>query len=107
MTLDNSRIDKIFWLFGAVLPIPENDSRKKALEAVVGGKLEVIIPQFMKLLSLMLKENPEAAEMWFTFFSQSIAYIKNESDKMPDNSMTEEELERFWKIYGITHKYQK
>jgi len=104
MTLDNSRIDKVFWLFGNIMPLPEDESKKKALEAIIGGKIEQTVQQFMKLLSLMIKQNPDDAEMWIRFVSQSIRYMQRETDKMPDTDMSEEELERFWKIYGITHR---
>jgi len=104
LTLDNSRIDKAFWLVGYVLPIPEDDAKKKALEAIVGGKLETIIPQFMKMLSLMIKENHETSEMWIQFFTQLLRYINGESDDMPEVNIPQEEINKIWTIYDINHK---
>ncbi|QMU53530.1 MAG: hypothetical protein GKS07_10980 [Nitrosopumilus sp.] len=104
MTLNNSRVEKIFWMFGHIMPLPQDDAKKKALEGIIGGKLETIVPQFMKLLSLMIKENPEVAEMWFEFFSQSVSYIREDSDEMPEVSIPQEEINRIWTVYDINHK---
>jgi len=96
--LDDSRIDETFWLFGLVFPIP-NDSKKKAqFDALVGGKVEKIIPQFIHMLSRLIKDNPQTAEMWFDFVSQGIAYMKGESDKLPDVDYPQEEINRLMRI---------
>lgn len=98
MTLDNNRIDETFWLFGLVMPIPEDDSKKKALEGIVGGKLETVIPQFMKMLGLMIKQNHETAEMWIKFVSESLDYIQKKSDKLPEVDIPQEEINRLIRI---------
>ncbi len=98
MTLDDSRVDETFWLFGLVMPIPQDDSKKKALEAIIGGKLETIVPQFMKMLSLMIKDNHDAAEMWISFVSESLDYIQGKSNKLPDVDYPQEEINRLMRI---------
>jgi len=102
--IDNSRVDKIFWLFGHVMPMPQDESKRKALEAILGGKMEQVTQQFMKLLSLMMKQNPETAEMWIEFISQATSYMQCKSDKIPETNLSDEELERLWQVYGVNHK---
>ncbi len=107
MTLDNDRIDKIFWLFGNILPIPQDDAKRKALEAIVGGKLQTIIPQFMHMLSIMMKQNHEVSEMWIEFFSQSLDYIQCISDESPQVDLPQGEIDKIWKVYAINHRNKK
>lgn len=96
--LDDSRIDEVFWLFSLVFPIPSDSKKKTQFDALVGGKVEKIIPQFIHMLSQLIKDNPQTAEMWFDFVSQGISYMKKESNKLPDVEYPQDEIEKLMRI---------
>ena len=96
--LDDSRVDEAFWLFGLVFPMTEDSKKKAQFDALFGGNIEKIIPQFIHMLSQLIKDNPQTAEMWFDFVSQSISYMKKESDKLPDVEYPQEQIEKLMRI---------
>ena len=70
--MNHNRIDEFFWLFGLVFPIPTDPKKKEQFDALVGGKIESVIPQFIHILSQLIKDNEKESEMWFRFLSQGV-----------------------------------
>ena len=96
--MNEKRIDEFFWLFGLVFPIPEDSKKKLQFDALVGGKIEKVIPQFIHMLSQLIKDNEEKSEMWFTFLRQGIDYMQEKSSKLPDVDYPQEEIDRLMRI---------
>ena len=88
MTLDDSRINEFFDVSSWVLPVPNDPKKIAQIEALTGGqKLEKIIPQFINVFKLMVKQNKETSEMWFRFFRQGIDFMDGTRNMPPDIEM--------------------
>jgi len=96
--LNHNRIDEFFWLFGIVFPIPQDIKKKAKFDALVNGKMETIIPQFIHILSQLIKDNEKDAEMWFRFLSEGVDYMTEKSNQLPETSIPQEEINRLMEI---------
>ena len=96
--MNHNRIDEFFWLFGIVFPIPEDPKRKEKFDLLVGGKIENIIPQFIHILSQLIKDNEKDAEMWFRFLSEGVDYMTEKTNELPDTSIPQEEITKLMRI---------
>ena len=97
--MNQNRIDEFFWLFGTVFPIPESEEKKAKFEALTGGvKLEIAIPQMLKIVSTLIQDNQEDAKMWFRFLKQGIDYMTEQSNKLPEVSIPQDEINRLMGI---------
>jgi len=96
--MNQNRIDEFFWLFGLVFPIPQDSKKKEQFDALVGGKIEKVMPQFIHMLGQLIKDNEEKSQMWFTFLNQGIQYMQEKSNKLPDVDYPQEEIEKLMRI---------
>ena len=97
--MNKLRVDEFFWLLGNVFPMPESPEKKAKFEALTGGvKLETAIPQMLKIVSQLLLDNEEQAELWFRFFREGIDYMNEESNQLPEVGYPREEIERLMRI---------
>lgn len=91
--INNKRLDDMFFLFGLVLPLGD-EQKKTAFEAIVGMKLEEIVPIVLKGISEQIKANPEAGEGYLDFVVQAIQYAKEETDDLPETQYDPEKLKQ-------------
>ena len=81
MTLDIKKIREMFWLFGMILPI--QDENKEAIKATLGHGLEEVIPDLMIVISQYCERNPEEFESYMQFLIEALAYMRNERKDHP------------------------
>ena len=97
--MNNNRIDEFFWLFGTVFPFPNDSTKKERFEMLTGGvKLETAIPEVLKIISRLIQDNKEDAEMWFRFFRQGIDYMMENSNDLPETTIPQDEINRLMRI---------
>jgi len=97
--MNKNRIDEFFWLFGTVFPFPQSQEKRQKFEVLTGGiKLETAIPQMLKIISQLIQDNQNDAEMWFRFFKEGIDYMNETSYNLPEVSIPQEEISRLMRI---------
>lgn len=80
--LIESRVAESFWLFSNTLPIGEKQSQR--LIQAFGEDISKMLPELIQKFVQVCKTYPEEFEGYLDFISQSISYMKGESDKMPE-----------------------
>ena len=86
--LQDNGINEFFDVLSRVVPIPNDPKKIAQIEALTGGqKLEKIIPQFINIFKLMVKQNKDSSEMWFRFFKQGIDFMDGTTNHPPDIEM--------------------
>jgi hypothetical protein len=82
MSLIEKRVSECFWLFGNILPIGENQT-KKLVEAF-GEDVSKMLPELFAKKSKISMTYPEEFNGYLEFILQSIKYMRGETDSYPD-----------------------
>lgn len=82
MSLIESRVSEIFWLFGNILPIGKNQTQK--LIDVFGEDVSKVLPELFAKLGKVCHTYPEEFNGYMEFFVQSIKYMRGETDEYPE-----------------------
>jgi len=82
MSLIESRVSEIFWLFGNILPIGKNQTQK--LIDVFGEDVSKALPELFGKLGKIVHTYPEEFNGYCEFFIQAIKYMRGETDNYPD-----------------------
>jgi len=77
--IDPKRVMDMFWLFSKVLPIDE----KKAT-VIMGVDFMKLIPDLTLVVGKQASTHPEEFNGFLEFIQQATAYIRNETDEVPN-----------------------
>jgi len=89
LSLIENRVSEIFWLFGNILPIGKNQT-KKLVEAF-GEDVSKILPELFGKLGKIVHTYPEEFNGYLEFIVQAIAYMRGETDNYPDIDVSDYE----------------
>ena len=109
MQLNLNRLDETLFLFGRIMPLGSIE-RQAQLQKSLGMNMTIdnAISILMRSLHTMMKENPESALGYLDFIKQSIDYVFEISDSMPEIDVSDETLKTELKIYYMSKKdYEK
>lgn len=102
MTLDEAKIEEMYWLFMKILPINSPKYQEKIKQ---GLKFNIVplLPEIFGLLSQYSNLNKQTFEMYLEFLNEAIQYMKGNRDNWPETEQTEFELrELYLKEKGIS-----
>lgn len=92
MTLDPDRVREMFWLFSKVLPMTEDD--KGTNKAIFGATATELLPEIAQTIGHSATKNLELLDEYFDFVVQAVKYCRNETDKQPDVSYNQLEIDK-------------
>jgi len=79
--LDPSRVKEMFWLFSKVLPIY---GEKAKTDKIFGVDFLELVPDLSLTIADLCKKDLDTFDLYLDFILEAIAYMRNETDDLPD-----------------------
>jgi len=103
MSQDESNLDPIrvldcFSLFGAIIPLGKKGSAERtALEAMMGNKMEKVIPDLMDAIRQICMLHPNDFDSYLEFIKQSIEYMRHQTNELPELEWNHDDIDNYLK----------